>query len=86
MSKRYKTVKYLGEGTFATVYEAIDTQSPDNVHVAIKKFKPPSNYRTDSRDGISRTALREIKLQKELKHKNVMGLLDVFSLEGQAWW
>ena len=29
-------------------------------------------------DGVNRTALREIKLQQELHHPNVLGLLDVF--------
>ena len=80
-SARYRTTKFLGEGTFAEVFAAIDLNHPEKMTVAIKKFKPPSNYR-ESRDGVNRTAMREIKIQKELKHKNVMRLLDVFSKEG----
>jgi cyclin-dependent kinase 7 len=34
--------------------------------------------RTEAKDGINRTALREIKLLQELSHKNIIGLLDVF--------
>lgn len=32
----------------------------------------------DAKDGINRTALREIKLLQELSHENVLGLTDVF--------
>lgn len=31
--------------------------------------------RAEARDGINRTALREIKLLQEVKHDNVIGLL-----------
>lgn len=34
--------------------------------------------RTEARDGINRTALREIKLLQELKHENLIELVDVF--------
>lgn len=42
----------------------------------MKKIKLGS--REEARDGINRTALREIKLLQELSHENVIGLLDVF--------
>lgn len=42
----------------------------------MKKIKIGS--REEARDGINRTALREIKLLHELQHENVIGLLDVF--------
>lgn len=47
-----------------------------NAIVAVKKIKIGS--REEARDGINRTALREIKLLHELQHENVIGLLDVF--------
>lgn len=47
-----------------------------NAIVAVKKIKIGS--REEARDGINRTALREIKLLHELQHDNVIGLLDVF--------
>lgn len=59
---------------FATVYKARDTVT--NAIVAVKKIKIGS--REEARDGINRTALREIKLLHELQHENVIGLLDVF--------
>lgn len=44
--------------------------------VAVKKIKLGS--KEDARDGINRTALREIKLLQELHHENVIHLLDVY--------
>uniref|UniRef100_A0A8C7ZST4 Cyclin-dependent kinase 7 n=1 Tax=Oryzias sinensis TaxID=183150 RepID=A0A8C7ZST4_9TELE len=73
-SKRYEKLDFLGEGQFATVYKARDKLT-DTI-VAIKKIKV--GHRTEAKDGINRTALREIKLLQELHHSNIIGLLDAF--------
>ena len=75
MTKRYRKTAFLGEGQYATVFKAEDTEQ-DNRVVAVKKIK--LGQKSDARDGINRTALREIKLLQELHHPNVIGLLDVF--------
>jgi len=72
---RYEKIDFLGEGQFATVYKAKDTQDGNRI-VAVKKIK--LGTREEARDGINRTALREIKLLQELKHAHIIGLLDVF--------
>jgi len=74
-TKRYHKISFLGEGQFATVYKAEDTES-DNKIVAVKKIK--LGHRAEAVDGVNRTALREIKLLQELSHQNIIGLLDVF--------
>uniref|UniRef100_A0A665WDQ0 Cyclin-dependent kinase 7 n=1 Tax=Echeneis naucrates TaxID=173247 RepID=A0A665WDQ0_ECHNA len=73
-AKRYEKLDFLGEGQFATVYKARD-KTTDTI-VAIKKIKV--GHRTEAKDGINRTALREIKLLQELHHPNIIGLLDAF--------
>lgn len=75
MSKRYHKIAFLGEGQFATVYKAEDTENGNRI-VAVKKIK--LGMLSEAQDGINRTALREIKLLQELHHPNVIGLLDVF--------
>ncbi|ULU10760.1 hypothetical protein L5515_000854 [Caenorhabditis briggsae] len=73
MSKRYETIRHLGEGQFANVYMAKDLETGEVV--AIKKIKLGS--REEAKDGINRTAIREIKLLKEIHHDNIITLRDV---------
>uniref|UniRef100_A0A915BGB9 Cyclin-dependent kinase 7 n=2 Tax=Parascaris univalens TaxID=6257 RepID=A0A915BGB9_PARUN len=70
---RYEKIKHLGEGQFANVYKAKDTET--GKFVAIKKIKLGSRH--EVMDGVNRTAVREIKLLQELRHDNIIGLLDV---------
>ncbi|XP_043963727.1 cyclin-dependent kinase 7 isoform X2 [Gambusia affinis] len=70
-AKRYEKLDFLGEGQFATVYKARDKVT--NTTVAIKKIKV--GHRTEAKDGINRTALREIKLLQELHHPNIIGVI-----------
>ena len=72
--RRFEKIDFLGEGQFATVYKARDVTN-DHI-VAVKKIKLGS--RAEAKDGINRTALREIKLLQELNHENVIELVDVF--------
>ena len=73
---RYEKISFLGEGQFATVYKARDILDPDGKIVAVKKIKLGS--RSEAKDGINRTALREIKLLQEIHHENIINLIDVF--------
>uniref|UniRef100_A0A915HR51 Protein kinase domain-containing protein n=1 Tax=Romanomermis culicivorax TaxID=13658 RepID=A0A915HR51_ROMCU len=74
-SRRYEQIDHLGEGQYANVYKAKDVFDNGKI-VAVKKIKLGS--RIEAKDGVNRTALREIKLLQELKHPNIIGLLDVF--------
>ncbi|PRP79997.1 cyclin-dependent kinase D-1 [Planoprotostelium fungivorum] len=63
--------KKLGEGTFGVVFLAYSKIL--NRDVALKKTKIK-----DPKDGVSFTAIREIKILKDIRHKNVVALYDVF--------
>jgi len=78
--KRYEKIVFLGEGQFATVYKARDTKT--NNIVAVKKIKLGS--RLEARDGINRTALREIKIMQEIHHENLLSLQDVFGYKSDV--
>uniref|UniRef100_A0A915DQT4 Cyclin-dependent kinase 7 n=1 Tax=Ditylenchus dipsaci TaxID=166011 RepID=A0A915DQT4_9BILA len=70
---RYEKIRHLGEGQFANVYQAKDTET--GAIVAIKKIKLGSRH--EARDGVNRTALREIKLLQEIHHDNIITLRGV---------
>lgn len=69
----YEAIEFLGQGQFATVFKAKDLNGRI---VAVKKIK--LGNQDEIRDGVNRTALREIKILRELKHENVITLVDVF--------
>lgn len=61
----------LGEGTYGKVYKARRVKTKETV--AMKHMKLDSEE-----EGVPSTAIREIALLKELSHKHVVRLLDVF--------
>lgn len=76
ISEKYASVGKIGEGTYGLVYKARVVQPPPDgkgeYFVAVKKFKS-----FKSGDGISPTAIREIKLLRELKNRYIVDLVDV---------
>jgi cyclin-dependent kinase len=66
---KYKALKEVGQGVYGVVYKAINTETEEIV--AIKKVKLESEQ-----EGVPATTIREIVLLKELKHENIVKLLD----------
>jgi len=75
MDKYVKTEK-IGEGTYGTVYKALVRGT--NQFVALKKIKLEAED-----EGVPSTAIREISLLKELRHNNVVRLLEVIHSESK---
>ncbi|CAK9185602.1 unnamed protein product [Ilex paraguariensis] len=75
VADRYLKREVLGEGTYGVVYKAIDTKTEQTV--AIKKIRLGKQ-----KEGVNVTALREIKLLKELKDAYIIELIDVFFHKG----
>ncbi|KAK4775496.1 hypothetical protein SAY87_023457 [Trapa incisa] len=75
VADRYLKREKLGEGTYGVVYKAIDTKTGQVV--AIKKIRIGKQ-----KEGVNFTALREIKLLKELKDPNIIELIDAFPHKG----
>ncbi|OIW03608.1 hypothetical protein TanjilG_06117 [Lupinus angustifolius] len=71
VADRYLKREVLGEGTYGVVYKAIDTQTGQTV--AIKKIRLGKH-----KEGVNFTALREIKLLKELQYPHIIELIDSF--------
>ncbi|CDU19326.1 CMGC/CDK protein kinase [Plasmodium yoelii 17X] len=67
---------FLGEGSYGKVYKAYDTVLKKEVAIKKMKLNKISNYIDEC--GINFLILREIKIMKEIKHKNVMNALDLY--------
>lgn len=68
----FEIICQIGEGTFGQVFKAKDLQS--NEIIALKKV------RTDNeKEGFPITAVREIKILRQLKHENIVNLREIIS-------
>ncbi|KAK9240429.1 kinase-like domain-containing protein [Lipomyces kononenkoae] len=74
---RYIKERKVGEGTYAVVY--LGRQLSTSRVVAIKKIKVGQ-----FKDGLDMSAIREIKFLSELRHENVIELIDVFISSGTS--
>ncbi|GLB41753.1 putative protein kinase superfamily protein [Lyophyllum shimeji] len=70
--RRWAKDRKVGEGTYAVVYQGREVATGRKV--AIKKIKVGQ-----FKDGLDMSAIREVKYLRELRHQNVIELLDVFS-------
>ncbi|KAI9347203.1 kinase-like domain-containing protein, partial [Zopfochytrium polystomum] len=68
----YRKEKKVGEGTYAVVYRGVHAET--GRRVAIKKIKIGQ-----FKDGLDMSAIREVKFLQELRHPNVVELIDVFN-------
>nr|CDJ80105.1 Serine threonine protein kinase-related domain containing protein [Haemonchus contortus] len=69
--EKYEKLGKIGEGSYGVVYKC---RNRDNGQiVAIKKF-----FETEDDPQIKKIALREIRMLKQLKHPNLVSLLEVF--------
>ncbi|KAF9358648.1 Cyclin-dependent kinase 3, partial [Mortierella sp. NVP85] len=74
----YQKMEKIGEGTYGVVYKAY--QSGTDKAVALKKIRLEN-----ADEGVPSTAIREISLLKELKHINVVQLLDIIHDETKLY-
>jgi cyclin-dependent kinase 8/11 len=81
----YNILGFLSSGTYGRVYKAslkghLKTWAPEDersgVVFAIKKFKPDKEEHA-TYTGISQSAMREIALNRELRHENIITLREV---------
>eukprot|EP00890_Picochlorum_soloecismus_P004252 jgi/Picsp_1/4828/NSC_02195-R1_cell division control protein expressed len=74
--ERYQREDKIGEGTYGVVYKARD--SITGKLLALKQIRLEQDE-----EGVPSTAIREIALLKDLRHQNVVGLLDVVHEDGK---
>ena len=76
--ENYEKVLKIGEGTYGVVYKAKNLR--DDTMVALKRIRLDQDE-----EGVPSTAIREISLLKELRHENVVSLLEVIHEETKLY-
>lgn len=76
--ENYEKVEKIGEGTYGVVYKARNIR--DDSTVALKRIRLDQDE-----EGVPSTAIREISLLKELRHENVVSLLEVIHQETKLY-
>ena len=79
VTDRYRIIGFISSGTYGRVYKAVSRSrvSVGTGEVAIKKFKPDKEGEQVSYTGISQSAIREMSLCSELRHMNVIRLVEI---------
>lgn len=78
----YKIVDKVGEGTYGEVYKATpppELSTSENELLALKKVRLENE-----REGFPITAVREIKILRQLKHKNIIKLKEIVTDKSDA--
>ncbi|EMD33720.1 hypothetical protein CERSUDRAFT_117800 [Gelatoporia subvermispora B] len=75
VTDKYTILGFISSGTYGRVYKA--ESKDDRVVHAIKKFKPDKEGDVVTYTGISQSAIREIALNREISHENVVALKEV---------
>eukprot|EP00002_Diphylleia_rotans_P026105 TRINITY_DN5194_c0_g1_i3.p1 TRINITY_DN5194_c0_g1~~TRINITY_DN5194_c0_g1_i3.p1 ORF type:complete len:582 (-),score=128.42 TRINITY_DN5194_c0_g1_i3:599-2344(-) len=76
--ENYENLGTIGEGTYGVVMKARHRETGQIV--AIKKFKD-----NEDDDQVRKTALREVRILKQLRNDNVVNLIDVFRRKGKLY-
>jgi cyclin-dependent kinase 8/11 len=76
VSSKYTILGFISSGTYGRVYKAQSLQEEGKMH-AIKKFKPDKEGDVVTYTGISQSAIREIALNREISHENIVALKEV---------
>ncbi|BFZ61646.1 cyclin-dependent protein kinase [Saitoella coloradoensis] len=73
---KYEIQGFISSGTYGRVYKARSKDPDDRREFAIKKFKPEREGEVQY-TGLSQSAIREMGLCNELKHVNIIALVEV---------
>eukprot|EP00727_Mastigamoeba_balamuthi_P004322 m51a1_g13888 putative cmgc cdkl protein kinase (331) ;mRNA; r:670355-671914 len=74
----YERLNTIGEGTYGVVMRCRHKHS--GMVVAIKRFKEK-----DEEGAVRKTALREVRILKSLRHENIVNLIEVFRQGGKLY-
>ena len=76
--EKYQKLDKVGEGTYGVVYKCKNKETQE--FVALKKIRLENED-----EGIPSTAIREISILKQMKHPNIVNLIDLIHGEKKLY-
>jgi serine/threonine protein kinase len=76
--EKYQKLDKVGEGTYGVVYKCKNKDTQE--YVALKKIRLENED-----EGIPSTAIREISILKQMKHPNIVNLIDLIHGEKKLY-
>jgi cyclin-dependent kinase-like len=80
---KYEVLGVVGEGAYGVVLKCRNKESGEVV--AIKKFKEEEAAAAEGDDALRKTALREVKILRLLRHPNIVSLMEAFRRKGKLY-
>eukprot|EP01134_Creolimax_fragrantissima_P004024 CFRG4024T1 len=80
---RYLLLELLGKGGFSEVFKSFDLL--EMRYVACKIHSLNAQWTEEKKANYTKHACREYNIHKSLQHPNIVGLLDVFEISGDAF-
>ena len=77
---RYERGKKLGDGRWGVVFLARCKIS--DTHFAVKRLKGQDFDANERKHGVNFSLLRELKCLREVKHENVINMVDTYFADG----
>ena len=94
-NNRYKVIKVIGQGAYGEINLAEDVkyrrvgkqmgEENDKVKLELQKYVAVKKMQIHELTGIDFTSIRELKILREVRHENVIGLRDVFAEDGSLF-
>lgn len=98
-NSRYKVIKVIGQGAYGEInlaedikYRRVTTSSnnqmqeeSDKIKLELQKYVAIKKMQIHEMTGIDFTSIRELKILREVRHENVIGLRDVFAEDGSLF-
>jgi cyclin-dependent kinase-like len=75
---KYDVIDIVGEGAYGVVLKCKHKETQE--FVAIKKFKE-----SEEDEAVRRTTIRELKVLRQLKHQNIVNLIEAFRRRGKLY-
>ena len=83
LNERYVLMKLVGKGGFSEVFKAYDLNLLRMV--AVKLHQVEASWPANKRESYMKHAIRELQIQRNVRHPRVVGVFDSFVIDDNSW-